>query len=109
MFELWEVEADGKTPGLGKTAATDDGDLKWSLDGKKVAYVHQVDGRRTIYVDDFSGKATNLTPLDRENAPEGWAFAPPGPGTELGLFDQPVREPGHYGLHSCGQAAWWLG
>ncbi|MGI6551778.1 MAG: hypothetical protein ACOX37_01395 [Bacillota bacterium] len=76
-LELWEVEADGKNPRLlGKTAATADGDLKWSLDGKKVAYVHQVDGRRTIYVDDFSGKATNLTSLDRENAPEGWAFAP---------------------------------
>ena len=71
------MEADGKNPRLlGKTAAAVDGDLNWSPDGKKVAYVHRLDGRKTIYVDDFSGQAVNLTPLDREDAPEGWAFAP---------------------------------
>jgi len=76
-LELWEMEADGKNPRLlGKTAAAVDGDLNWSPDGEKVAYVHRLDGRKTIYVDDFSGQAVNLTPLDREDAPEGWAFAP---------------------------------
>lgn len=66
-LNIWALEPNGGSPRLlGETAKTVNGTPVWSLDGQRLAYLHQNSQGISLYIDDLTGGAIRVAPAEKE-------------------------------------------